>query len=59
MEATPVLPSDEVERLASLSAGLSSGGVLRTRSDLPDSTPENILIIAFNTSISSVSAAMS
>lgn len=42
VEATPVLPSDEVDRLASQSVGLStSGGVLGTRSGLPECTPEN------------------
>lgn len=41
-EASPVLPSDEVERLASKSAPLpsTSGGVLGTRSGLPDCMPE-------------------
>lgn len=42
MEAMPVLPNDDVDRLASQSAGLSAnGGVLGTRSGLPDCTPEN------------------
>lgn len=42
MEPTPVLPSDEVDRLATQSAGLSTGGgVLGTRSGLSDATPEN------------------
>lgn len=41
-EGTPVLPSDEVDRLASQSARLStSGGVLGTRSGLPDCPPES------------------
>lgn len=41
VETTPVLPCDEVDRLASQSAGLStSGGVRGTRSGLPDCTPE-------------------
>lgn len=41
VEATPVLPSDEVDRLATQSAGLSAGGgVLGTRSGLPEATPE-------------------
>lgn len=41
MEATPVLPKDELDRLAWLSSGLSPrGGVLGTRSGLPDCTPE-------------------
>lgn len=40
--ATPVLPRDEVDRLASQSAEFStSGGVLGTRSGLPDCTPES------------------
>lgn len=37
-----MLPSDEEDRLATQSAGLSTGGgVLGTRSGLPDVTPEN------------------
>lgn len=55
VEATPVLPSDEVDRLASLSAGLStSGGVLGTRSGFPDCMPRNrtpIKIEAFDARI--------
>lgn len=48
MEAAPVLPSDEMERLASPSAGLSgSGGVFGTRSGLPDSVPVNKMDIFF------------
>lgn len=45
MGASPVLPNDEVERLASPSAVFSvSGGVLGTRSGLPDCTPINRLL---------------
>lgn len=57
VEATPVLPSDEADKLASESAGLSNGGVLGTRSGLPICTPErkisvrNQIITYFNTSI--------
>lgn len=41
MEATPVLPNDELDRLAWLSSGFSTrGGVLGTRSGLPECTPE-------------------
>lgn len=40
-EATPVLPNDELDRLAWLSSGLSPrGGVLGTRSGLAECTPE-------------------
>lgn len=41
MEATPVLPRDELDRLAWLSSGLSTrGGVLGTRSGLAECMPE-------------------
>lgn len=40
-EATPVLPNDELDRLARPSAGLSIGGGVRgTRSGLPNCMPE-------------------
>lgn len=42
VQATPVLPSDEVDKLASQSAGLSiNSGVLGTRSGLPECMPDN------------------
>lgn len=40
VETSPVLPNDEVDRFASQSAGFSTGGgVLGTKSGLPDCTP--------------------
>lgn len=64
--ATPVLPSDEVDRLASQSAEFSrSGGVLGTRSGLPDGTPgnkesiKNYIFMHFNTCNSNLSSGMS
>lgn len=60
-----MLPRDEVDRLASQSAEFStSGGVLGTRSGLPNCTPErnssvgNRIIANFNTSTSNMSTAM-
>lgn len=59
MEAIPVLPSDEVDRLASQSAALSiSGGVLGTRSGLPICTPEGRVTANFSTGVSTPGAAM-
>lgn len=48
-EATPVLPNDELDRLAWLSSGLSTrGGVLGTRSGLAECTPEEKQSVKYN-----------
>lgn len=65
MEGIPVLPSDEVDRLASQSAEFSTcGGVLGTRSGLPNCTPDskssigNRIIANFNNSTFNLCTAM-